>query len=418
MAENMISLLKRFFLENWVRKLLSFILAMIIWLVASHSVTATKVVQNIPIRVTHLPEGKTIEGMQANGLLEDRVSLTMSGNKAALDEISESDFEIVLDASGKPSEWTAIISKKDLVSLNPDFNPVKAITRVNPIEKKIKQTKLISEKIPITVTQPIGEAPKGYQYLDIFPYQLNITAIGPEETVKNLKRGSLMLTFNLSDISTAELDTLQSTKKEFSDAVSFFVPNSWKKIQLPGLSDAFLEIDDPLAKALRIDFSKQDLLPIETEIPVTVFFPLKHSKTLNPETYTLATNDFVIKKNGVKIISIPLYAKGVSHRFLDIVQDQIQIVVVATPKSERDHLHWSVQLVYPHELENKFVSKMLAESHHEFGDLQTHLREDYLRNRFRSYMAKFRLYTSDQEKLRLHIALEANSIAINPKKRS
>ena len=38
-------------------------------------------------------------------------------------------------------------------------------------------------------------------------------------------------------------------------------------------------------------------------IPVTVFFPPKYSNTLNPETYTLATNDFIVKKNGIKMFT-------------------------------------------------------------------------------------------------------------------
>ena len=51
-----------------------------------------------------------------------------------------------------------LIGKKDIVSLNPDFNPTKAITRVGTVEKTIRQSKLVTEKIPIMVTQPIGEA--------------------------------------------------------------------------------------------------------------------------------------------------------------------------------------------------------------------------------------------------------------------
>ncbi len=411
----MISLLKYLFLDNWGRKLISLILAMIIWIVANHSMTATKIVQNIPIRVIHLPEGKTIEGMQANGILNERVSLTIVGNKSALDEVSENDLEIVLDASAKPNEWIASIGKKDLVSLNPDFNPAKAITRIAPLEKTIRQTKLVTEKIPITVTQPIGEAPKGYQYLDIFPYQLSLTVVGPEESVKKLKtQGGLKLTFNLGDIPRGELDILQEDKKGDVDEISFFVPNSWKKIKLPGLSETPIEIDDPQAKGLRIDFSKQDLLPIGAPIPVTVFFPPKYSSTLNPETYTLAANDFIIKKNGVKMITAPLWAQGVSRRFLDIVKDRIQVVIIAVPKSEQEQLLWNVQLIYPHELEDRFIAKMLAESHNELEDLQHHLREDYLRNRFRSYMDRFRLYTPNNQKLRLNIELQTNTISATP----
>lgn len=409
------TLLIRLFLENWLRKLISLLLAVVIWLMVNHSMTVTKVVQNIPVRVTHLPPEKTIEGMQANGILNKRISLTLSGNKAALDELTGKDLEVVIDASGKSNEWIATVGKKNLVCLNPEFDAAKLISRVSPYEMIIRQSNLVTEKIPVLVTQPIGEAPKGYQFLDVWPYQLSLTVNGPEEAVKRLKSRGLKLTFNLNDISKAELDTLQASKKQGqSDEISFFVPNSWKKISLPLLSETPIEIDDLQAKALRIDFSRQDLLPIGFSVPVTVFFPPKYSNTLNPETYTLATNDFIAKKNGIKLINVPLYAQGVSRLFLETVKDMVQMVVIACPKSERETLLWNAQFMYPHELEDRYVARVMSESNDEVRDVQPHLREDYLRNRFRSYMNRFRLYTPNHKKLSLKIELQANAISVTP----
>lgn len=409
------TLLTRLFVENWQRKLISLILAMIIWMVVSHSMTSTKMIHSIPVRVTNLPAEKTIEGMQVNGLLNKKISLTVTGNKAALDEITGKDLEVLVDASGKSNEWIATIGKKNLVSLNPEFDALKAISKVSSFEMIIKQSNLVTEKIPVLVTQPIGEAPKGYQFLDVWPYQLALNVTGPEEAVKRLKTRGLKLTFNLNDISRAELDTLQNSKKQGQeDEVSYFVPNSWKKISLPLLSETPVEIDDPQAKALRIDFSRQDILPIGTPIPVTVFFPTKSSHTLNPETYNLATNEFIQKKNGIKMITAPLYAQGVSRLFLETVKDRIQVVIVASPKSERETLLWNAQFMYPHELEDRYVAKVMSEATDEAGDVQPNLREDYLRNRFRSYMTRFRLYTPNKKKLSLKIELQANSISVTP----
>jgi hypothetical protein len=411
----MITLLKRLLLDNWQRKILSVILAMIIWMVINHSMTQTKTVPNVPVRVVNLPQERTIEGMQVNGLLNRKVTLTLSGNRHALDDLTSKDLEVVLDAAGKPSEWVAVITKKNLSSMNPEFDVAKAISKVTPSDLIIKQSKLVTEKIPIVVTQPIGEAPKGYQFLDVWPYQLQLSVSGPEETVKRLKSRGLKLTFNLNDISLSELDTLQTAKKESQvDEISFFVPNSWKKIAVPFLSEAPIEIDDPQAKGLRINFSRQDLLPIGAPLPITVFFPPKFSNTLNPETYSIAMNDFIAKKNGMKVISVPLYAQGVSRLFLETVKDMIQIVIIASPKSERETLLWNTQFMYPHELEDRYVAKMMSESNDELGDVQPHLRDDYLRNRFRSYMNRFRLYTPNHKKLALKIELGANSISVTP----
>lgn len=407
--------LTRLFVDHWHRKLISLILAIIIWLMVNHSMTVTKVVQNIPVRVTNLPPEKTIEGMQVNGILNKRVSLTMSGNKSGLDEITGKDLEVVIDASGKSNEWIATITKKNLVSLNPELDASKMIAKVAPFEMIIRQSNLVTEKIPVLITQPIGEAPKGYQFLDVWPYQLSVTVNGPEEAVKRLKSRGLKLTFNLNDISRAELDTLQASKRQGQvDEISYFVPNSWKKISLPLLSETPIEIDDLQAKALRLDFSRQDLLPIGFSLPVTVFFPPKYSNTINPETYTLATNDFIMKKNGIKLVNVPLYAQGVSRLFLETVKDMVQMVVIACPKSERETLLWNAQFMYPHELEDRYVAKVMSESNDEVRDVQPHLREDYLRNRFRSYMNRFRLYTPNNKKLSLKIELQANVISVTP----
>jgi hypothetical protein len=332
-----------------------------------------------------------------------------------LEELSHKNLEVIVDATGQPSQWIASISKKNLICTNPEIDIAKTSLRVSPQEIIVKQSNLISEKIPVLITQPVGEAPKGYQFLDIWPYQLSLTVHGPEETIHRIKNRGLKLTFNLSDISRAELDTLQSSKTSGQiDEVSFYVPNSWKKISIPLLSEIPLEIDDVQAKWLRINFSKQDLLPIDTPIPVTVFFPPKFSHTLNPETYTLALNHFIIKKNGMKVVTTPLYAQGVSRLFLEAVKDMIQIVIIASPKSERETLLWNAQFMYPHELENRYIAKALAEPTPEMADIQSHMREEYLRNRFRSYMDTFRLYTANHKKLSLKIELQANTISVVP----
>jgi hypothetical protein len=406
------TLLIRLFIENWPRKLISLILSMLIWMMVSRSMTINKVIPNIPVRVSNLSPDKTIEGMQINGILNKRISLTLVGHKTALDEITGRDLEIVIDAKDKSQEWIALIEKKNLVSLNPDFDIAKHVSRVLPTEMIVRQSKLISERIPVTVTQPIGEVPKGYQLLDIYPYQLSVTVNGPEEAVKRLKTRGLKLTFNLNDIRQEDLDVLQN--RSGTDEISFFVPNSWKKIPLPFLSETPIEIDDPLAKILRIDFSRKDLLPIDFPVPITVFFPPNFSNTINPETYSLAMNTFITKKNGIKIFNAPLYAQGVSQLFLDTVKDMIQMVIIAAPKSERETLLWNTQFMYPHELEDRYVAKVISESNEIAYDMQPNLLEDYLRNRFRSYMNRFRLYTPDNHKLSLKIELKAHAISVTP----
>ena len=330
------TLLKNLFINNWPRKCLSIILAIIIWFVVNKSLTATKTISNVPVKIENIPPGKTIEGIQSNGTLNRRVNLTITGNKNLLDDLNSNDIYVVFDASGHEGEWIATINRKNIRSDTLDINISQGISRVSQQNFIIKLTKLVTEKIPIIITQPIGEAPKGYQFIDVWPYQLYITVSGPEDVVKNLKTRGLKLTFNLNDITKAQLDDLRSTTtQKHSDVVAFFVPNPWKQISLPLLSSTPIEINDPDAKYLRIDFLRYELLKLDTHLPVTLFFPPNKTNSISPSKITLVPNQTVENRNGIKVVTDPLFVKGVSALFLDLVKDMLEIVVVVTQNEDR-----------------------------------------------------------------------------------
>ncbi len=410
------TLLANLFVANWQRKTVSLILSIIIWLVVNHSLTSTKTLANIPVRVINIPQGKTVEGLQSNSKLNRKLSLTLVGNTNTLDELTSNDLEIIIDAANKPDEWIATISKKNLVSLNPEIDISKGISRVYHPSFILRMTKVVTEKIPIAITRPIGEPPRGYQFLDIWPYRLTLTVSGPEDVIKRLKLKEQKLTFNLNDISKAQLDALSSASDK-SDVVSFFVPDPWKQINIPLLSDVPIEIDDPLAKTLRIDFARCNLLPLDSPIVVTSFFPPEYSRSLNPTTLQIATNSLISCENGIYMIKTPLYAKGVDALFLQIVKEMIQIVIIATPPSQRQFLPWSIQFVNPNQLEDKYVSALMSDtSDEDIRLMRPSLREEYLRNRFRSYMNHFQLFYPDDSRFDLTAKIQGHSIEIQEPK--
>ena len=411
----MISLLRRIFFDNWLRKLISLILAIIVWVIVSHSMSSQRTVHNIPIKIVNLSKGKTIEGLQKNGLLNQKVSLTLWGNQQVLENLTGNDLQVVIDAKDRNGEWIASITKKNLVSLNPNFDVAKSIFKVAYHDIIVKLSRLISAKVPVLITQPVGEPPKGFQFLDIWPYHLHVSVTGPEETVRKLKEKGLKLTLNLGDISAEELESSLKNSKKNTDEISFFVPDSWKKLSVPYLSEAPIIIDDPKAKSLRMDFIKRDLIALNNPIPVSLFFPLKYSRQLNPSTTKLKAGGLLEQRNGLYMITTPLFAKGVSRLFVETVKEMLEISVVAAPNTEKTHLGWNIQFIYPHELEDRYISKVLMDYPND-GTLNAKLREEYLRNRFRSFMNSFRLYTNDEEKLSLKIQLENDIISIDTKK--
>lgn len=407
-------LFRKIFLDNWERKVISLVLAIIIWFLVNQSLISSKTVGNIPVRVINIQPGKTITDLQANGILNKRVTLTLVGNKTLLDELTPNDLEVVIDAQGKEGEWIATITKRNLISLNPDLDLTKGISRVSNSSVIVRLAKLTTEKIPVFITHPTGEAPKDYQFLDIWPYQLDLTVSGPEEVIKRLKTKGVRLTFDLGDISKADLDAIQTKKDSLKgDEVSYFIPESWKKVSIPLLSDAPIEIDDPRAKDLRIDFVRVSLIRLNQPIPISLYFPIDALSSINSGSISIASNDLVRKEAGAEVFTIPLYAKGVSQLFVSVVESMIQTMIVVDPTSEKRFLDWSVQFINPRLLENRYVSLMMADVSTEgLRDLQNNFREEYLRNRFRSYMNQFQLFKSDDRKLELNITLENNQVVI------
>lgn len=406
--------LTHLFIENWQRKLISLGLAIIIWLSVNHTLTTTRIISNVAVRVVNIPAGKTVEGLQTNGFLTKKITLTLVGNKTLINDLAAGDIEVLVDARDKPDEWIPTITKKDLIATHPDLDLSKGITRIAHSSFAIHMTRLITEKIPIIITKPIGEPPRNYLFLDVWPYHLYTTITGPQAAVEHLKATGLKVTFNLNEISKRQLDQIIAIDDAtYKDVVSFPVPEDWKLLHVPTISDTPISIDDPQAKMLHIDFLRCDLLPIKQRIPITLFFSPDTANAFNPKNCHVMETPLIQEHNGLYFLQDALYAKGVSRLFLEIVEEMMQLVIIVNPAPETGALSWSTQFINPRALEDRYVSILLSDpSNDEISHLSPALREEYLRNRFRSYMSKFQLFKADDAKLELNISLEKGAVII------
>lgn len=405
-------MMPRLFFENWPRKVVAVLGAIVLWLFVNGSITDTKTIPNVPVRVINLPADRTISGLLPNRLLKKRLMLTISGSKDTIDDLEPGDIEVLLDASTATNdEWIVQISKKNLVSLNPSIDLWNHVTSVEYPEFVLNLSKLITAKIPIKVASPNGEAPEGYEYLDILPQKLYQTVSGPEEDVNTLRNRGLELILNLSDITKADLDAIKPPRGTLhDDEISFIVPDKWKKVGIPFHQGALEAINDPEAEHLRIDFLRKSFLPIEKEIPIRVFYPVRYSDTLNSNTHPLSHNNMVQEKNGITLLTVPVYIRDVSHLFVEIVRDSLEIDVIAAPTSERTQLEWSLDIVDAHELEDVYVATLLSHETSSTGNIKR--REAALRKRFREYLQRLTLYTANKEKLTLDGRVTAHAIEV------
>src|SRR5208282_1908884 len=155
-------------------------------------------------------------------------------------------------------------------------------------------------------TKPKGEPPEGYQYLDVWPKRVMQVVSGPEEDVTELKAKGIQLTFDLGEISQSDLDSIMPTDSKHPDEVSYYIPENWKKIQIPFLHDAKQELNGPEARHLRIDFLKKELLDLGLSLPVTVFYPLANSNLVNPETHPLEPGEGLELRHDIVVVAKPL----------------------------------------------------------------------------------------------------------------
>jgi len=429
MVEVMEKAIAKKFFYSLPRRLFAIITALCIWLYVNYSITDTKLFPKIPVRVINIPPDKTIRGLMPNGILDHRLSVTLTGTKDFLDRLDRKDFEIVLDATDKGDEWVVRLDKRNLVSKNPDIEFLHNVSVVDHPEFIIKFSKLITGKVPVWFHSPRGEPPEGYQFLDVFPQRVFHSVTGPEEDIKKLCDEGLEVTFDLSLISKDDLDALESSQQASSDEVSLPVPDAWKRVSIPYLNGLKQELVSPEAKNLHIDFLRKDFLPLERHVPIWVFYPLLTSETHNPSVCPLHSSPLIVNKNELTFIQKKLYVYDVSKLFLDVVRDNIEIVIISNAQKYGQPLRWEVQFIDPKLLEDRYVEALLdassiseqtgkgklplAAAGASSQKMHFAIRERFLRGRFREYMQSFKLYEQKGVSFAFHVVQRKDGVYVS-----
>lgn len=406
----------RIFINNWQQKIVALLTAVILWFFISSTIIETKIIPSVPVRVVNIPTDFTILGLMPNGLLNKRITLTLSGTKDVIERLEPGDLEVVVDASIiDHNDWVMSITKKNLISLDPSIDLSQHITTIKHSEYVIKLRRMITEQVPITLLPPLGEPPPGYEMLDIWPTHLIQTFSGADEEIQIIKTNGVELQFNLNRISRSDLDSLVTDDKDNRDEVTFYVPESWKKILVPCKTNLFEELNDPEAQELQIDFLRKQVLPIAIPIPIRVFYPVAYSDKINPKTYPLIANEQIKQHQGLFFFTPDVYVHDVTHEFLDTIRENIEIVITAAPKEDREILDWSVEIINPHELEDIYIDKVFS-SHPRTQDANPAIvrrRTAIYRKRFRDYMQKLQLFIRPEQPLILEAVLTNNHISVS-----
>lgn len=402
---------KTFFTKNWPKKVLSILLAVIIWSLINKSLSTTKVISNIPVRVKNVPEKKALSQANLSHVLNKRAKVSLQGYKGSLDSLTAEDFEIVIDARDKPSQWSEKISKYHLRSTNPSVS-LQQVNQASAEPIDVKITQLVTKKIPIIVTRSMGSAPVGYEFLNIWPTRLYMSVSGPEEVLEKLEKRGYSFTYNLSNIPEAELNVLLHDTSETQEGIiSYPIPDTYKQIFLPELSSAPLKINDPRAKELRVYLLKDEFLPFPGKLPISLHVAPEALAKATANQLKIKTSTLVTRQKGIPVFAKSLMVKGVSKHFLAVVKNNVRLLVSVNDK-DMTSITTSLQFINPRILEDDFVSYCLQNKvckHLE--SMSPLLADDYLRNRFKTYMATMQLFHDKEHKVEL-IPMVENSMVV------
>lgn len=347
-----------------------------------------------------------------DGFLDRRMTLTLTGSKAVLDRVNQDDLEIVVDASDKKEDWIIQVSKKNLICLSPDIDLKNAISNISHSEMLVRMCRFVTEKVPVFISPPMGSAPAGYHFLDVWPQKIYHTISGPEDDVRLLQDQGVQLEFDLSSISKEDLDSLREDDPN-KDEVSYSVPDLWKMVRVPYLHNVAQPLQSPDAPDLQLNFLFDELLPVTTSVPIRLFRPDGH---VYDTAFRILPEGVVQEKNGESFFKEPLFAAHVSRLFLESVKNYLQIVILPANKTATTFC-WEPQFIAEGYLEEAYVKKAFAEGSlfaAQDKNAPSYLTQldEYHRARFRDYMRNFQLFRGQNVPLSLVIYQSKKGLSI------
>jgi hypothetical protein len=311
----MIQTILRLVFHHWQRKLLSIVVACVLWLVVSHSMTTTRRLY-LPVRVVNLAPDLSVDGLAADGFLEKTIALQVTGAQSVLDRLGPRDLEVVVDAGGHRTPWTEQITSPSVVATDSLVDLSRAIRDVMPAELAIDIVPKVRADIPVQV-RPVGVLPDGYRLVDVWPNQLVQSLEGPEPCMEELRRDGLTLSLPISEIPVADLERLCSHVP--GAVVHWRVPESWKQITLPP-DEAEHPLTDPKAADMVLELVRGDGWILPQPVPIGILM----EESQMPE---ISWGRGTALWGGRRVVSEPIQIQGCSHRFVEAVGPYLEWLV-------------------------------------------------------------------------------------------
>jgi YbbR domain-containing protein len=410
------SILKKIFIANWQRKLISLILAIIVWLLLNNLIITTKSFNEIPVKVTSMPSGFTMDHMLSDNYLDFKVPIQITGKKNFLDSISSSDLEIVVDGQHKIKDWIVQLNKNNLKIKSSKKDFLKNIKSIEHDEFILKPTNIISEKCSVLVNVK-GNPPIGYEFINVYPRTFHITVYGSQRSIEKIKKEGIYLNVDLNMISEEDLESIiEDDHLQTKDEIIFSVPNSWKKINLPSQLNSYYQLDNSNSELLYINLIKKNPVQISNSLPISFFINPKQNLKSLIHNYEIVENEYITKVNDIYLLKMPIYVSGVSDILLNLIKDMIQVSIFPSNKNSSTKYNWSCQIINVKKIEEEYVQKasQIYLNHSTINQDPNYI--STLKNLFKASVNNFKLCTKDGKDLSLDIRVddENQKIYIEP----
>ncbi|MCA9388326.1 hypothetical protein KC644_01020 [Candidatus Berkelbacteria bacterium] len=220
-------MIKRIFLDNWAPKLISIMLAILVWSVVSAGEQRVgSFPGGIQVEISNLPEGLVAT------LDQDLVEVSLVADRGLWQRFTVDDFKATIDLSN--SDIGVVDKLVNVTSLLPDVE----IISVRPANILVRLEKLDTKSVPINVKYE-GELASGFApgEIDVTPDEVVIT--GPSSTLDQIDAVEAIV-------------NLSGESADFKQLVDLKVVVAGQQLSSISIEPAQAEIAIPVARAANV----------------------------------------------------------------------------------------------------------------------------------------------------------------------
>ncbi len=187
--------LARFFLGDFVLKIISFLLAVIVWAVVSISIypSIDRTIVNVPVEIDLDGSYAQATSLEVTGLSDKTVTVSIQGQRGKIGELSAEDLVATVDIS------TVMVAKT--YSLGMDVKAVSGdksftITSITPSTVDVTFDKIVSKEFPLEAKTEGLKLETGYTAGDPVVVPETVTATGPQNIINSITRAVVNVNIN------------------------------------------------------------------------------------------------------------------------------------------------------------------------------------------------------------------------------